>query len=68
MVVTTCDKWDLTMEPGLEEDTRTVGTFYEQAFEVVVLDKTLRKITFIRIGNQINDVNESDPEVREFTY
>lgn len=68
MIVTTCDKWDLSAEPYLTEDTREVGTIYEQAFDVGVLDKTNRTLTLVRIGNPINDVNESNTEQRSFAY
>ena len=68
IVVTTCDKWDLSNEPSLASDTREVGTIYEQAFETVILDKTNRTITFVRIGNPINDVSESNVEQRSFNY
>lgn len=68
MIVTTCDKYDLSREPGLEQDTRTPGTISEQAFEVVVLDKQNRKITFVRIGNPINDIDEPDTQKRVITY
>ena len=68
MIVTTCDKYDLSKEPGLEQDTRTPGTISEQAFEVVVLDKQNRKITFVRIGNPINDIDEPDTQKRVITY
>ena len=50
-IVTTCDAYNFN---GLGEEerlyNRTVDTITEQAFDVVVLDKTARKFTLVRIG------------------
>lgn len=52
VVVTTCDKYaDGTSDnTDLPRQTRTHATITEQAFDVVILDKTARKLTFVRIG------------------
>lgn len=55
VIATTCDKngsWisgGTNMEPWLDEQ-RPDGTIYEQAFDVVCLNRTMRKITMVRIG------------------
>ena len=52
---------------------RTVGTINEQAFDVVVVDKTNRKITCVRIGAKAKDgvgltTQGNDVEYREIIY
>ena len=51
---------------------RPSGTTYEQAFDVVVLDKTNRKLTFVRIGapalDGIDDSVGNQVEFREVIY
>lgn len=55
VVLTTSDKYmpwmsgETNNEPWLTES-RHLGTITEQAFDVVVLDKAERKLTFVRIG------------------
>lgn len=59
VVLTTCDKYSpwidngTDMEPWLSN--RVEGTITEQAFDVVVLDKAQRKLTFVRIGAPADD-------------
>lgn len=59
VVATTCDKYspwidgDTNMEPFLSN--RVEGTITEQAFDVVVLDKAHRQLTFVRIGAPADD-------------
>ena len=53
--VTTCDKYypwiqnETDMEPWLTAN-RHLGTITEQAFDVVVIDKTNKKVSLVRIG------------------
>lgn len=70
VVVTTCDKYSFKNEPALQEHVRTPGTINEQAFDVVVLDKTNRKLTFVRIGDKAvrYEDEEQQVEYREITY
>ena len=78
-IVTTCDAYNFN---GLGEEerlyNRTVDTITEQAFDVVVLDKTARKFTLIRIGGPAYNILIQAPngkyplfgdlEYREVTY
>lgn len=74
VVVTTCDKnvpW--INSQGVPDITnRDTGTIREQAFDVVALDKTNRKLTFVRCGCPALNGIDSDPgtevEYREVTY
>lgn len=52
VITTTCDKWDLSNESELaqEQAGRVLGTISEQAFDVMVLNRTARTITAVRIG------------------
>ena len=69
LIITTCDKWDLSYEEKLVADTRTPGTIDEQAFDVIIINKSTRTVNCVRIGAKINDATETgDREVREFTY
>jgi len=74
IVITTCDKY-VPYVIGSVQDlnvTRELGTITEQAFDVVVLDKTSKKLTFVRIGAQaLNGVGDNPGtavEYREVTY
>jgi hypothetical protein len=77
VVLTTSDKYmpwmsgETNNEPWLSE-TRTVGTITEQAFDVVVLDKDARKLTFVRIGapadNWVDGTSTGTVEERVVTY
>lgn len=85
IIVTTCDKNQpyynegVNTEPWLNRD-RTSGTVHEQAFDVVIIDKTNRVIHAIRLGglamNNTNVWSASDPnftdtatlEERTITY
>lgn len=76
VVGTTCDKCDPwisggeNMEPWLSNRVR--GTITEQAFDVVVLDKEQRKLTFVRIGapadNMVDGTSTGTVEERVVTY
>lgn len=76
VVTTTCDKYQPWMrgetnnEPWLSN--RVDGTITEQAFDVVVLDKAARKLTFVRIGAPADDwtdgVSTGTVEERSVTY
>lgn len=76
VVVTTCDKYspwidgETNMEPWME--TRVKGTITEQAFDVVVLDKAQRQLTFVRIGapadNWTDGTSTGTVEERVVTY
>lgn len=85
VVVTTSDKYSpwvdsgtdmepdsgTDMEPWLTKS-RTKGTITEQAFDVVVLDKEQRKLTFVRIGapadNWTDGVSTGTVEERVVMY
>lgn len=77
VVATTCDKYSpwidngTDMEPWITES-RTEGTITEQAFDVVVLNKTARSLTFVRIGapadNWVDGVTTGTVEERAVTY
>lgn len=77
VVLTTSDKYSpwidsgTDMEPWLT-DSRTEGTITEQAFDVVVLDKTARQLTFVRIGapadNWTDGTSTGTVEERVVTY
>ena len=62
IILTTCDKnksWysnNVNMEPWLDAY-RPTGTVYEQAFDVVIIDKENRVIHAIRIGGKAMDNN-----------
>ncbi|MDY4837260.1 MAG: metallophosphoesterase [Lachnospiraceae bacterium] len=70
-IISACDKWN---EAGGDDltVTRTKGTITEQHFEVVVLNKTLQKWTFISIGapasGGYDDNVGEDVQVREISY
>ncbi|MBR7173148.1 MAG: hypothetical protein IKD50_01800 [Clostridia bacterium] len=70
VVVTTCDKYDFYNEPALADEQRTPGTIDEQAFDVVILDKENRKLSFIRIGDKavLNGGSGEEVEIREVEY
>lgn len=77
VVLTTSDKYmpwmsgETNNEPWLSE-TRTLGTITEQAFDVVVLDKANRQLTFVRIGapadNWTDGTSTGTVEERVVTY
>lgn len=77
VVATVCDKYmpwmsgETNNEPWLSAS-RTEGTITEQAFDAVVLDKTARKLTFVRIGAPADDwtdgVSTGTVEERAVTY
>lgn len=67
VITTTCDKWDLSNESELaqEQPGRVLGTISEQAFDVVVLNRTAKTITCVRIGalaQNNTDVYRTDPD------
>lgn len=76
VVTVMCDKYQPWMsgetnnEPWLSN--RVAGTITEQAFDVVVLDKEQRKLTFVRIGapadNWTDGVSTGTVEERVVTY
>ena len=74
IVITTCDKNKPYIYDGKSDldFERPSGTIYEQAFDVVVLDKVNRKLTFVRIGapalNGIDNNVGEQVEYREVTY
>lgn len=70
--ITCCDKWyDGETPPGILVP-RPKGTIREQAFDVVCIDQTNRKVRLIRIGcpaqNGIDDNVGIEAEYRELTY
>lgn len=54
VIGTTCDKYVLT-QVGEFFATRTVGTVTEQAFDVVIVDRTARQFHCVRIGAKAFD-------------
>lgn len=50
VITTTCDKYDISNEPEISEEVRTLGTINEQAFDVCVVDRENSKVTCVRIG------------------
>lgn len=76
IVILACDKYQPFVDSnGLAEfdaSTRKVDTITEQAFDVVVLDKTARKLTFVRIGapadNMVDGTSTGTVEERVVTY
>jgi hypothetical protein len=75
-VTVTCDKCDPWASGGVDQEpwlsTRVRGTITEQAFDVVVLDKAQRKLTFVRIGapadNMVDGTSTGAVEERVVTY
>lgn len=70
LVMTTCDKNQISMINGYPDISpavdRTSGTINEQAFDVVVINKTLKKATFVRIGGKAQDgINDSPGNLAE---
>ena len=76
VVTTTCDKCDPWIDGGTDMEphlsTRVRGTITEQAFDVVVLDKAQRQLTFVRIGapadNGVDGASTGTVEERVVTY
>ena len=67
--VTTCDKYlPLVGDDDYLTDIRTLGTITEQAFDVVVIDKTNRKVSAVRIGCPANNPSGSPLEIRQMDY
>lgn len=77
VVCTTCDKYlpwienGVVKEPWISEN-RKINTVTEQAFDVVILNKKERKVSFVRIGcpadNGVNKELGDQVEIREITY
>ena len=63
-------KADFYNEPALEDEQRTPNTIDEQAFDVVVLDKSERTLKFIRIGDKavLNGGTGEEVEQRVVMY
>lgn len=55
VITTTCDKYDISNEPELAQEVRTLGTINEHVFDVVVLDRDTKKFTCVRIGAPAQD-------------
>lgn len=68
LVVTACDRYAAEYPPTFDQSERVYGTLTEQAFDVVVLDKTEKKLYFVRIGAPAKNNDGSLTEVREFCY
>ena len=70
---TTCDKckpWisnGTDMEPWITEN-RIEGTITEQAFDVVVINKTSKLISFVRIGAPADNGTGTKLEIRQQNY
>ena len=72
VIITTCDKnrvWTYDGSPDINVD-RSSGTTNEQAFDVVVLNKTLRQINCVRIGGNARDGEDNNvgTEVNERVF
>lgn len=67
LVVTQCDRYVAEDPPPFDQNERVYGTITEQSFDVVITDKTKKKIYFVRIGARAKFEGES-VEVREFFY
>ena len=71
--VTTCDKYlpwvdgGVNKEPWLTEN-RHLGTITEQAFDVVIINKTSKLISFVRIGAPADNGAEAKLEIRQQSY
>ena len=57
IVLTTCDKYDVSNEPTLSGYVREKGTISEQAFDVVFINRDTHTATFVRIGAKAMDNN-----------
>lgn len=59
VVAVTCDKYAPWIENGTDREPwlaeRVPGTVTEQAFDVVILDKTARTVKFVRVGGNAYD-------------
>lgn len=74
-VITACDKWTIGYSsdgtPDLDVD-RVPGTRSENHFEVVILNKNIRQLTFIAIGakstNGIDSAVGEEVEIRSVSY
>lgn len=69
VIVTTCDKYKPS--PGYDDwlsNTRFINTITEQAFDIVIVDKTNKKITAIRIGCPADNPTGEPLETRSITY
>lgn len=58
-IAVTCDKYDATNDTLMNVE-RTFGTITEQAFDVVVVDRTARQIHCVRIGAPAVDGDGTD--------
>lgn len=77
IVTTTCDKDKPWIDPStgkgdFDYERRTAGTITEQAFDVVIVDKANRRMTFVRIGcpaiNNVDGNIGADLEERIINY
>ena len=74
LVITTCDKYMPWVTSSGQDinTTREPGTITEGAFDVVIVNKTARKLSFVRIGAPALDGVGNEPgnpvEIREVTY
>lgn len=67
VITTTCDKWDLSNESELsqEQPGRVFGTISEQAFDVVILNRSAKTFTCVRVGAKAQnniDKYRTDPD------
>ena len=73
IITTTCDKnvaWisgGTDMEPWITSD-RIAGTISEQAFDVMILNKSARTITAVRIGALAMNNVDIEPNSENWTY
>ena len=70
---TTCDKANPDADENSEKDAyiygkRTNGTIYEQAFDIVVINKTAKKVSLVRIGCPADNSGDEPLEIKEMVY
>lgn len=66
--VTSCDCWYLDERKNDETNPRAPGTRSEQVIEVVIVDRTNRKVSAVRIGCPARLADGTSVEVREQTF
>lgn len=69
IIITSCDKYKPYYDNG-ESDinvTREIGTITEQCFDVVIINKNIKKITLVRIGGKAK-MDDAEVEIREVNY
>ena len=68
VILTTCDKYDISNEPTIEDEVRTLGTINEQAFDIITVNRTNGTINCIRIGAKCQDNVNIDISETGFSF